>query len=121
MDLGELIALVEEQQLSAEQSSQQGLRHQELRTAIMEEFPADQRGIFPTVRDEQRHSRVRWNPWVAKSGRQQALNSLRLFRIQSTLHCAFPQAVKNQPAMQEKQKTPGSGRFPGGGNGNAFQ
>lgn len=39
MDLGELIALVEEQQLSAEQSSQQGLRHQELRTAIMEEFP----------------------------------------------------------------------------------
>lgn len=73
MDLGELIALVEEQQLSAEQSSQQGLRHQELRTAIMEEFPADQRGIFPTVRDEQRHSRVRWNPWVAKSGRQQAL------------------------------------------------
>lgn len=76
MDLGELIALVEDQQLSAEQSSQQGLRYQELRTAIMEEFPTDQRGILPTVRDEQQQSGVRWDPWVAKSGRQQGLNSL---------------------------------------------
>ena len=31
------------------------------------------------------------------------------------------QRVKNPPAMQETQKIPGSGRSPGGGNGNPLQ
>ena len=43
---------------------------------------------------------------------------------QYILYKCFPNVVKNLPAIQETQKTdsiPGSGRAPGGGNGNPFQ
>ena len=43
---------------------------------------------------------------------------------QYILYKCFPNVVKNLPAMQETQRTdsiPGSGRSPGGGNGNPFQ